>query len=189
MHRSPRTHLDTNPLLPSAYFTQTNQLSWATLSIPKSSPNPTAFVDTTLMLCSTLDTLEKCTRHSLVSARLDTFNQMNDTTSDSQSVKQQSLAHTYTLALLVGCCCYGLIRKSLPFSLCSNSANSSVTKLKSAHKIGTTVGAPNNSSTNFHYDRTHNCTCTRFIFEFLLLCCFCFLYVVFFWVFRFSLRA
>lgn len=99
------------------------------------------------MLCSTLDTLEKCTRHSLVSARLDTFNQLKDTTSDSQSVKQQSLTHTYTHLhppTFFCCCCCGLIRKSLPFSLCSNSANSSVTKLKSAHKIGTTVvfGAP-----------------------------------------------
>lgn len=42
-------------------------------------------------------------------------------------------------------------------------------------------------STNFHCDRTHNCTCTRFLLLLLLLlffvCCF------YFWVFRFSLRA
>lgn len=59
-----------------------------------------------------------------------------------QSISQTTITYThlhpeYLLLLLLwdG----RLIRKSLPFSLCSNSANSSVTKLKSAHKIGTTV--------------------------------------------------
>lgn len=60
-----------------------------------------------------------------------------------QSISQTTITYTH-LHPPTCCCCYGLIRKSLPFSLCSNSANSSVTKLKSAHKIGTTVvfGAP-----------------------------------------------
>lgn len=67
-----------------------------------------------------------------------------------------------------------LIRKSLPFSLCSNSANSSVTKLKSAHKIGTTVvfGAPVQISIAIGHTIAH-------VLVFYC-CCFCFLYVVLF---------
>lgn len=162
---------------------------WQLFLIRKAVRIQAAFVacafETSLKLCSTLYTQEV---HSEQPCVCETWHIQSTEGHDfRQSISQTTITYThlhpeYLLLLLLwdG----RLIRKSLPFSLCSNSANSSVTKLKSAHKIGTTVvfGAPVQISIAIGHTIAH-------VLVFYC-CCFCFLYVVFyFWVFRFSLRA